>query len=253
MPTEKDLEPYAPLGVLEPIGPGIWVADGPVIGFRWLGTTWPFTTRMTIVRLEGGGLWVHSPIEPGPELASAVDRLGPVRHLVAPNRLHYWWLPAWQRRYPGALGWASPDNQTRALRHGARLDERLGDASPLAWRGQIEQALAPGWFMTEAVFFHTLSRTLILTDLIENFEARRIRSPLLRFLCRVAGALDPDGKAPIDLRMTFLGRGREVQAAVRRMIGWRPERIVIAHGRWYRENAIEELKRAFRWVGPLDA
>ncbi len=252
MPVEKELEPYEPQGVLQSIGPEIWIVEGPVIGFRWLGLRLPFTTRMTIVRLADGGLWVHSPVELGADLARAIDALGPVRHLVAPNRIHYWWLPAWQHRYPGALGWACPDDQSRALRHGVRIDGRLGEEPPLAWRGQIEQLLVPGWFMTEAVFFHTASSTLILTDLIESFEADRIKSPVFRFLCGATGALHPDGKMPLDLRMTFLGRGGELRAAVRRMIGWRPERIVIAHGRWYRENAEAELRRAFRWVGPLE-
>ncbi|MDQ2763899.1 MAG: DUF4336 domain-containing protein [Pseudomonadota bacterium] len=34
--------------------------------------------------------------------------------------------------------------------------------------------LVPGGMFSEAVFFHEPSRTLILTDLIENFELDRI-------------------------------------------------------------------------------
>jgi hypothetical protein len=37
-------------------------------------------------------------------------------------------------------------------------------------------------------------------------------------------------------------------AAVRTMMSRRPRRIIIAHGRWHRENAVAELKRAFRWL-----
>jgi hypothetical protein len=36
--------------------------------------------------------------------------------------------------------------------------------------------------------------------------------------------------------------------AVRTMISWQPQRIIIAHGRWYEDNAVAELKRAFRWL-----
>jgi hypothetical protein len=32
------------------------------------------------------------------------------------------------------------------------------------------------------------------------------------------------------------------------MLGWDPERIVLAHGRWYEANGSAELRRAFRWV-----
>ena len=42
---------------------------------------------------------------------------------------------------------------------------------------------------------------------------------------------------------------RRLAASVRRMIGvGKPERILIAHGRWYRGRAIEELRRAFRFL-----
>ena len=52
--------------------------------------------------------------------------------------------------------------------------------------------------------------------------------------------------------MTFLGHRRELRRAVATMLGWRPERVIIAHGRWYPENGVAELRRAFRWLGPLD-
>ena len=37
-----------------------------------------------------------------------------------------------------------------------------------------------GSVMNEAVFLHRPSRTLILTDLIENFEPHRVRNPVYR-------------------------------------------------------------------------
>jgi hypothetical protein len=32
------------------------------------------------------------------------------------------------------------------------------------------------------------------------------------------------------------------------MIGWNPERVVLAHGRWYEKNGAAELRRAFGWL-----
>jgi hypothetical protein len=32
------------------------------------------------------------------------------------------------------------------------------------------------------------------------------------------------------------------------MLEWQPERVILAHGRWYPENGVAELKRAFRWA-----
>jgi hypothetical protein len=64
----------------------------------------------------------------------------------------------------------------------------------------------------------------------------------------LSGALDPDGKMPGDLRATFFMHRKQMAKAVRTMISWQPQRIIIAHGRWYEDNAVAELKRAFRWL-----
>jgi hypothetical protein len=100
----------------------------------------------------------------------------------------------------------------------------------------------------EAEFFHLPSRTLIITDLIENFENERFHSVFYKWLSHFGGVIDPDGKAPFDLRMSFKASRRQLRAAVEQMIAWNPERIIMAHGRWYPDNAVAELRRAFRWV-----
>jgi hypothetical protein len=33
------------------------------------------------------------------------------------------------------------------------------------------------------------------------------------------------------------------------MLGWNPQRLIIAHGQWVRENGREALARALSWVG----
>jgi len=64
----------------------------------------------------------------------------------------------------------------------------------------------------------------------------------------LAGAADPDGKAPIDLRLTF-SRGKEAaRASFERMVAWKPERVIMAHGRPYGRDGPTELRRAFRWL-----
>ena len=105
--------------------------------------------------------------------------------------------------------------------------------------------------MDEVVFFHRPSRTLILADHIEKFEPMKVHSPILRFLLKLAGNSDPDGKLPIDLRLGYWGRHDEIGEAITRMLQWELERIVLAHGRWYQSNGVAELRRAFRWIRGL--
>jgi hypothetical protein len=63
------------------------------------------------------------------------------------------------------------------------------------------------------------------------------------------GAADPDGKAPIDLRLTFLGGKDVARASFERMLSWGPEKVIMAHGRPYERDGAAELRRAFRWLG----
>jgi hypothetical protein len=207
----------------------------------------PFPTRMTLARLPEGGLWVHSPIRLTDELADRVTALGPVAALVAPNSLHYWWLADWAARFPAADVFAAPGIARRAKRP-LPPHRALSPQPPRLWSGTIDQQIVHGAVFEEAVFFHRPSRTLVLTDLIENFETPRVASPGLRWLLRLGGAVDPDGKAPRDMQLNFLGRRRALRAAVRRMIAWAPERVVLAHGRCYPADGVAELRRAFRWA-----
>lgn len=238
---------YTPLATLKPFAEQLWIVDGPEIRMNYLGIKLPFPTRMTIVRLPSGDLWVHSPIAPDDALVDAIHTLGPVRHLIAPNTLHYWYIPEWQARFPNARSYGAPGLAKNAKRP-LTLDETLGAEPPPAWEGAFDQCVAPGTLLTEVDFFHLASRTLILTDLIENFEPNRVRNPLLRWIMKWSGAADPDGKAPIDMQWSFRRHRREMRAAYARMIAWAPERIVIAHGRCYETDGMAELRRAFRWV-----
>ncbi len=244
---DNAFEPYKPLNVLKPVTPEIWIVDGPEITFSYWGLKVPFPTRMTIIRLPDGSMWLHSPIAPDDALIESIRDLGPVRFLIAPNTLHYWWIADWKASFPEAEVYAVPGLE-RSAKRALSIQHVIGDAPPRIWVDAIDQVLVPGDLLTEADFFHRPSRTLIMTDLIENFEPGRVRSRFWRSTMRLFGAADPDGKAPYDMQLSFIRHRKAVRAAVERMIAWNPERIVLAHGRWYERNAVAELRRAFRWV-----
>ncbi|GGA93948.1 DUF4336 domain-containing protein [Allosediminivita pacifica] len=245
------LEPYRPLHVLKPFGPGIWIADGGVISMRYGPTALPFTTRMVVIRLPGGGLWLWSPVEAAPGLVAEVSALGEVAYIVSPNAIHYAHIPAWAALFPAARVWASPGVRERAASQGIEVDftDDLGDAAPPDWAGAIDQVVFRGsQLIEEVVFFHRGSRTLVLADLIENFAPERVRSPLFRRLLRVSGALAPRGRLPLDLRLSYLGRHARAPRALAVMKAWAPEHIVVAHGDCFESGGVAELERAFAWV-----
>lgn len=245
------LRPYEPVNTLKKVDENLWIADGAVIYMKFGFIGLPFTTRMTVVRLSDGGLWVHSPIEPTEQLLTDLAELGPVSYIVAPNKIHYWWSPAWKKLFPGAVLSGVKGTQRRATRFGVNVpfDRLITDEPYPAWERDFNQIVVHGGYMDEAVFYHKASETLILTDLIENFEPQKVKNSAARFLLRLSGVCDPCGSMPKDMRMTFKGERRYMlRDAVRTMMAWNPRRIILAHGRCYGTDAVEELRRAFSWV-----
>lgn len=237
---------YEPIDTLKPVADNIWIADGPEITFGFM----PFPTRMTVIRLASGDLFIHSPTRLAETLKQQIDTLGRVAHLVSPNYIHYWWIRDWGDAYPDAIKWASPDVRPRAAKHGISFDKDLTDTPEPEWADEINQIIVRGpRAMSEVEFFHKPSRTLILTDFIENFETGRVHSPLLRWLMKLGGVSDPDGKMPLDIYLSSIGNRKLLKQAVQTMINWNPERVIIAHGRWYETDGTAELKRAFRRLG----
>lgn len=95
--------------MLQRFGEEIWTADGPTVSVA--GFDYP--TRMIVIRLSEGALFIWSPTAFSNDLQIAVDMLGPVRHIVAPNTLHHKFIGDWQRAYPEAKSHAVPQLRTK--------------------------------------------------------------------------------------------------------------------------------------------
>lgn len=91
----------------------------------------------------------------------------------------------------------------------------IGEQLYEKWRGDIDLHVVALGSFTEVVFFHRPSRTLIVTDLMQNFEARRIQSALVRMLLIIGGATGPNGRPSIEIRLAALLH----RAALRRGVG----------------------------------
>ena len=117
---------------LQQLGPDLWFADGGIVSF--FGSAYP--TRMVVVRLRDGGLWLWSPVQLTSTLKNEVRALGPVRHLVSPNKLHYLFLGQWQAAFPDAQLWGTAS--TAAKRNALSFDGLLADEPPPEWAGQID-------------------------------------------------------------------------------------------------------------------
>jgi hypothetical protein len=227
--------------MFEKFGPSLCVADGPVVSF--LG--FPYPTRMALVQLRDGGLWVWSPTALTPELERMVDSLGPVRHIVSPNKIHHLFLNEWAEKWPEARLHAPPGLARR--RPDLHFHAELADEAPPDWNGDIDQTIFRGSIaMEEAVFFHRRSRTAIFGDLVQRHDPMQMKG-VKGLLMRLDGLVGEHGSTPREWRATFLRRG-PARTARARVLAWEPEQLVIAHGACARENAKQILTQALAWI-----
>lgn len=238
---------YPPLNTLKRVAEDLWIVDGPLIRFGMPLFKMPFPTRMTILRLTGGDLFIHSPTLLTPDLVAEVEAIGRPRWIIGPNRIHYSWIPQWKAAFPDAAIYLAPRIEEQAKGRIAFTGLPLDRAQGYPWDAELATLPVAGSYMTEVEFFHRASRTLILTDFIENFEPRKL-SMATRWLTGLGKVQDPDGQMPRDMRLTFSKQRQQLKAAIETMIGWNPERVILAHGRWYERDGAPELRRAFRWL-----
>lgn len=199
--------------------------------------------RMTVVRLPDGGLWIHSPVRLDAQTRAAVDALGPVRFLVAPNVMHHLFVGDWAAAYPGARVVAPAG--LRRKRPELRLDAELTDTPAPGYEEVFSQQLMRGMpKLDEYVFLHRPSRTLLVTDLA--FHIRQSPSWLTRTYIKLFGAY---GKlAPTLLIKTMVKDRAALRASLDTVLGWDFERVVVCHGEVLERGGREALRDGFSWL-----
>lgn len=222
---------------LEPIAPGLWVQARPL---RFAGVE--TGTRMSVVRLADGGLFVHSPVSLDIATREAVDALGPVKAVVAPSRFHHLYVGEWIKAYPDAVAYACPGLKSK--RPDLPWRGVLSDEPEAAWRGDLDQVLFGARSLeSEVVFFHPSSRTLLCADAIFNLASHPSR--MTRIVAFLMGNRAPG--ATLFERVLIRNR-KAAREQVDRMLAWDFDRIVLAHGGIIETGGVEVLRRAYAWL-----
>lgn len=229
------------MALLEHFGEDIWIASGSAVeiaGFR-------YPTRMAIIRLADGGLFVWSPIALSDALRAEVNALGDVRFLLPPNSLHHVFLPEWRAAYPGATLFAPPG--LRARRKDIAFDKDLEDAPGPDWIGQIDQVAVRGnSITTEIVFFHVKSGAVLFTDLIQHFPDGWFKG-WRALIARLDGMTGSEPRVPRKFRVAFNDR-KTARECIDRILTWPARKVLMTHADPVRENGRAFIGRAFDWL-----
>lgn len=202
--------------------------------------------RMTVVRLTGGELLVHSPVEYSKELRRTLEEMGSVKWFVAPSRFHDMYWPQWFGAFPRsrfvAVGGMKEDRSE--LPFSDVLDGGAG-----FWDGEVVALPVRGApKLNEVALLHSPSRSLIVADLLFNIDVSA-QNLLGRLFLKANGIYGRAGisrifRSHVKDKAAFEESLREIQDR-------EFERIVPGHGANVGGN--EVLERAMEAVGIVGA
>jgi hypothetical protein len=200
-------------------------------------------TRMTVIRLADGSVLLHSPVALDARLRGELDAIGPVRWVIAPNRVHHLYAGRVRDAYPEARLWVAPGVERK--RPDLSYEAVLDDEAPEPWRGQVDQVFFRGRpYENEVVFLHRASRTLVMCDLAFNFGPRAALPT--RWLMRLMRSYGRFGPSTLD---PWLIRDRAAaRASLERILAWDFDRVIVAHGEVLEGGGHAALSRGYRWL-----
>jgi hypothetical protein len=223
---------------LLPFAQGVWLDTAPV---RINGMQ--LTATMTVLRLADQSLLLHAPLALTPERRAAVEALGPVAHLYAPNLYHHLWIGQWAATFPAARVHA-PAGLARKRRD-LRID-RLDQAAPEpAFDGVLDELRVDGFRLQEIVLVYRPARTVVVADLVHNVG--RPQHAWTALYTRAFGFYDR-----VALSKAIRWAGISDRAAMRRslaaLLAQPFDRIIVGHGAPLVDGARESLIRAYDWL-----
>jgi Domain of unknown function (DUF4336) len=225
---------------LQRIATDLWTAERP---FKLPLILGDIGTRMTIVKLAGGGLFLHSPVPLDADTRASLNAIGPVRAIVAPSKAHHLFVGDYVKQYPDAKLYGAPGLADK--RKDLKFDAILGDTAPPEWQAQIEQHVFAGApFLNEVVFFHPTTRTIIFTDLVFNIAARDAsRARVFNWWTGAAGRFGPHRL----IRFAISDR-KAARVSVEKILQWDFDRVIVTHGDVLETGGRERVRAAFDYL-----
>jgi len=199
------------------------------------------TTRMTVVRLRDGSLWIHSPIPPTSEIVEQLQRIGDVRYVIAPNRSHHLFFLEFVAAFPAAEGFIAEGLELK--RPDLARFTRIRRDAP--WSSELQGFFIAGLpVINETAWFHGDTETLILTDLLFCFS--RTTRGLAGLISKLLGV---HGELGMSRTMKLTIKDKQALAnAVTPMLSLPIKRVIVAHDQVIEEEAAVKFSQAFAWL-----
>jgi hypothetical protein len=197
------------------------------------------SSRMTVVRLPGNQLWLHSPVPVDDARRAALEALGTVCYIVAPSKTHHLFVPSCIAAFPQATLYGAPG--LRAKRPDLVTMHELPASEHAPWAPVIQHLFVDGIpHGNETVWFHAPSATLIVADLVQWWQGD------LPWLSRCYAALTGVRSRPaVPRTVRALVRDLDaVRSSAERIQRWPFARVVMAHNTVVEGDAVARVRAA---------
>jgi len=217
---------------------GVWLCPAPA---RFLGLR--LTSTMVVLRLSDGALLVYSPVALTPERRAAVEALGRVAHLYAPNLFHRSWLGEWIAAFPSARVHAP--RALRKKRPDLRVDRCHGDAPEPAFAGVLDEIVVEGCRLEEAALYYRPAQTALVADLVHNVG--RPAHAWTALYTRMNGFYDRVALSRV-IRWTAFTDRKAARRCIDDLLARPFERLVVGHGSPLATGGHDALAAAYAWL-----
>ncbi len=224
--------------LLTPFAEGVWTDSAPV---RIVGMQ--LTATMTVLRLGDSSLLLCSPLAMTPERRAAVEALGRVGHLYAPNTFHHLHVGEWARAFPSARLHAPAGLAKK--RPDLRIDRVHGSSPEPAFAGIVDELRIEGFRLEESVLAYRPAHTLVVGDLVHNVG--RPAHAWAKIYSRAMGFYDQVALSRM-LRWAAFSDRAAARRSLDELLRCSFERIVVGHGAPVTERAREALEAAYAWL-----
>ena len=193
--------------------------------------------RMTIIEVSENRYWVHSPVFPSAGFINNMKHGSTITAVVMPNLYHHKYLNHFQRLFPKARYFAPSGYEEKVK--SARIDEEISEKNQRDFGIQAIPILGMPR-VNEWVFFHKLSKTLIISDLL--FNICNSQSWMTRIVMWLNGAYNK--LAITRVSKSFVEDKSLFIESIKAIIKLEFSNIILSHGTPIKDNAKDDFKLA---------
>jgi hypothetical protein len=217
---------------------GVWLGSAPV---KIVGM--PMTSTMTVLRLGDGSLLLYSPVQMTAERRAAVEALGRVAHLYAPNLFHHRWIGDWAAAFPSARLHAPPGLAKK--RRDLRIDRTHGASPEPAFAGVVDELPIEGFRLRETALLYRPAQTLVVADLVHNVG--RPTHGWSAVYTRLMGFYDQVALSRV-IRWTGFTDKRATRRSIDAVVAQPFDRLVVGHGAPLPSGGRDAFAAAYGWL-----